>query len=517
MPLFYRNDTNNINDFERVKSIMKIMLNTCDIAEDDNISNLRKLTIFSSSSQISFLFLRHSLDDAMFKIIPTLLQGYNYGSRELYIFANNSCMSEKDTIEYAALSLKKQLKYYMANLDVNIHWIINYAQSCSYYDYYKFNGVKVYQSFNLGFIKDDLNMCPKLNETSSDQSSTVPYTNTVSIRDEENIIEESETTESVEDDAPQYWLWIILSSSFSIVFIRIIWYKGIKSLFDVLDDSNISVAIKVFHKDQVKNSWQEIHLIKSLQHHPFIVNMLGWTKLDIYGPCLILEFCANGNLLTFLQGLRPLIKNNVIPSAPYQNCLCIKDLIVRAWQISDAMIFLSRNNLVHRDLAARNILLTDKMVAKVADFGLCRKITDSPCAIASRFLPLKWLAIETLRTLEYSEKTDVWSFGILLYEMFSIGLQPYSTIELSKGHNFSQEELLDFLETGGRLERPALCPDNIYNLMLSCWESSTEQRPSFKEIKSTLSNVLEAPDAAYGYVQVIKDQKFSNQYCHIVK
>uniref|UniRef100_A0A914EST5 Protein kinase domain-containing protein n=1 Tax=Acrobeloides nanus TaxID=290746 RepID=A0A914EST5_9BILA len=260
---------------------------------------------------------------------------------------------------------------------------------------------------------------------------------------------------------------------------------------------DIDIAIKVFYKENssiqkfvTTDPWREIRIIKRIEHHRFIVNMYGWANMPFHGPCLILEYCSNGNLLKFLQRLRPLIKDYTFPTAPYENCLSLNDLIARAWQISDAM---------------------------VADFGLCRCTADTPYVMTGGILPLKWMPIEGLKMIEFSEKTDVWSFGVLLYEMFSIGLQPYHVIEASRGHQFTQEGLLEYLQEGGRLEQPQLCPKEVYTLMMSCWKENPQNRPSFQEIREELERMIEAPDKEYGYVKILEDSDFSVTYANIIK
>uniref|UniRef100_A0A914D8D4 Protein kinase domain-containing protein n=1 Tax=Acrobeloides nanus TaxID=290746 RepID=A0A914D8D4_9BILA len=311
--------------------------------------------------------------------------------------------------------------------------------------------------------------------------------------------------------------------AFSQVYKGRIAIKGLlKTIFkseEIEKNSHIEVAIKIFRKEVsrvqtiMSDPWCEIHLIKQIKYHPYIVNMIGWAMMPFDGPCLLLEYCSNGNLHKFLQRLRPLIREDELPTSPHENCLGLKDLIIRAWQISDAMVYLTENGFIHRDLAARNILLTDKMVAKVADFGLCRNTPEAPyVGKRSTVLPLRWLAIEALRSLQFTEKTDVWSFGVLLYEIFSIGLKPYEAIEISRGKTFDQKELLEYLQEGGRLERPRLCPEDIYILMLSCWEKSLKLRSNFKQIRDKLSSMLEVPEETYGYVEVLDDSSLKSEY-----
>uniref|UniRef100_A0AC35FEC9 Protein kinase domain-containing protein n=1 Tax=Panagrolaimus sp. PS1159 TaxID=55785 RepID=A0AC35FEC9_9BILA len=150
--------------------------------------------------------------------------------------------------------------------------------------------------------------------------------------------------------------------------------------------------------------------------------------------------------------------------------------------------------MVHRDVACRNILLTKSGAAKLADFGLCCHCDESFTYRASlqKRLPLKWLSIEALIDRIFSEKSDVWSFGVLCYETFSGGLIPYPAL--------SNVEMLEFLESGKRLEKPSKASNEIYDLMLKCWSEKPEERPSFKDLSKELKIILENETQNYGYL-----------------
>lgn len=142
--------------------------------------------------------------------------------------------------------------------------------------------------------------------------------------------------------------------------------------------------------------------------------------------------------------------------------------------------------MVHRDLAARNILLCDSNTAKIADFGLCCMCEEKFSYQASsktKRLPIKWLSLEALIDWKFSEKSDVWSFGVLMYETFSLGRVPYNTL--------NNDQITDFLESGQRLERPEFASEEMYRIMLSCWEKDMGIRPNFEILIEKLYEVLE--------------------------
>uniref|UniRef100_A0A914PHE7 Protein kinase domain-containing protein n=1 Tax=Panagrolaimus davidi TaxID=227884 RepID=A0A914PHE7_9BILA len=151
--------------------------------------------------------------------------------------------------------------------------------------------------------------------------------------------------------------------------------------------------------------------------------------------------------------------------------------------------------MVHRDVACRNILLYENdKIAKIADFGLCCNCNESETyyATSHKKLPLKWVSIEALCDRKFSEKSDVWAFGILCYEMFSLGAEPYPT--------FTHAEMFEFLQSGKRLAKPKDSTDEIYQLMLDCWKENPADRFCFAEIVEILRKMLESQTAEYGYV-----------------
>uniref|UniRef100_A0A1I8NXG9 receptor protein-tyrosine kinase n=1 Tax=Stomoxys calcitrans TaxID=35570 RepID=A0A1I8NXG9_STOCA len=160
------------------------------------------------------------------------------------------------------------------------------------------------------------------------------------------------------------------------------------------------------------------------------------------------------------------------------------DLLDIARQVAVGMDFLAKNKVVHRDLAARNVLVAPDRTVKIADFGLSRDIYQENIykKTGNGKLPIKWLALESLTHQVYTTQSDVWSYGILLYEIVTLGATPYPSIPTNR--------LLHLLKTGYRMEKPKNCGQEFYDLMNSCWYSAPSERPTFNEIIGKLNEML---------------------------
>ncbi|KAH7693370.1 Protein F09A5.2 [Aphelenchoides avenae] len=245
---------------------------------------------------------------------------------------------------------------------------------------------------------------------------------------------------------------------------------------------------------------QEINLMKEIGSHPHIVNFLGYVALEC--PLIVMEYCAEGDLLNYLRTHLQTHKesiahvNEYLQSARYSNSgISLKDLISLCWQVADGMVFLSSKGYIHRDIAARNVLLAEGLVAKISDFGLCRCPDDSVyLTTRGGKLPVRWRAPEALQSATYSAATDVWSFGVLLYEVFSAGELPYEDLR--------QEDILTFLLEGKRLEQPPLCPSDVYEFMTECWSLSPNERPLPTDVRAFFERRLEYLSQGYGYLEI---------------
>ena len=157
----------------------------------------------------------------------------------------------------------------------------------------------------------------------------------------------------------------------------------------------------------------------------------------------------------------------------------LTDFLYISIQIVSGMIYLAEKNFVHNDLSTKNILISEHMDIKISNIARYRPKYDSDYyKIANRSLPVRWMAVESLLSGIYAETSDVWSFGVLLWELFSYGLQPY--------HGRTNPEVIEMIRDRQLLTCPSNCPKRIYALMCACWEELAEQRPTFAELMGRL-------------------------------
>ncbi|NXP20142.1 FLT3 kinase, partial [Scytalopus superciliaris] len=164
------------------------------------------------------------------------------------------------------------------------------------------------------------------------------------------------------------------------------------------------------------------------------------------------------------------------------NVLTFEDLLCFSYQVAKGMEFLESKSCIHRDLAARNILVTHGKVVKICDFGLARDVMNDSNYIVrgNARLPVKWMAPESLFERTYTMKSDVWSYGILLWEIFSLGVNPYPGIQVDT--NFYK-----LIQNGFKMDQPYYATKDIYGMMQSCWALDSRKRPSFSCLVSSLA------------------------------
>ncbi|XP_021573681.1 fibroblast growth factor receptor 3 [Carlito syrichta] len=250
----------------------------------------------------------------------------------------------------------------------------------------------------------------------------------------------------------------------------------------------VTVAVKMLKDDatdkDLSDLVSEMEMMKMIGRHKNIINLLGACTQG--GPLYVLvEYAAKGNLREYLRARRP-------PGMDYSFDTCklpeeqltFKDLVSCAYQVARGMEYLASQKCIHRDLAARNVLVTEDNVMKIADFGLARDVhnLDYYKKTTNGRLPVKWMAPEALFDRVYTHQSDVWSFGVLLWEIFTLGGSPYPGIPV--------EELFKLLKEGHRMDKPANCTHDLYMVMRECWHAAPSQRPTFKQLVEDLDRVL---------------------------
>uniref|UniRef100_UPI0035901350 leukocyte tyrosine kinase receptor n=1 Tax=Myxine glutinosa TaxID=7769 RepID=UPI0035901350 len=225
----------------------------------------------------------------------------------------------------------------------------------------------------------------------------------------------------------------------------------------------------------------EALIISKFNHHN-IVRCVG-VSLKTLPRFILLELMAGGDMKSFLREARPRIGHT--------SSLTMLDLLTMAKDITQGCRYLEENHFIHRDIAARNCLLTSKgtgRVAKIGDFGMARDIyrTSYYRKGGRAMLPVKWMPPEAFMEGVFTSKTDTWSFGVLLWEIFSLGYMPYPSR--------SNQDVMEFVMSGGRMEPPRNCPLPVYRIMTQCWQHRPEDRPNFSTILEHVSYCTQDPD-----------------------
>ncbi|KAI9560161.1 hypothetical protein GHT06_014172 [Daphnia sinensis] len=237
---------------------------------------------------------------------------------------------------------------------------------------------------------------------------------------------------------------------------------------------------------------REMRIMQQVGPHPNVVALLGCcTEQEPF--LLIMEYVMYGRLLTFLRDHRS--HQTYYNYSTDSEALTSRDLTTFAYCVAKGMEYIYSKGVVHRDLAARNVLVDHNKLCKVADFGLSRSVRDTAGEMYEQrvkgALPIRWMAPESLIQSVFTQKSDVWSFGILVWEIVTLGSTPYPGMEA--------REVMRRVKDGHRLERPSHCRPEFYRLMSRCWHSDPQRRPDFGELKSELGQLLDDSD---GYIDL---------------
>ncbi|XP_072001700.1 macrophage colony-stimulating factor 1 receptor [Engystomops pustulosus] len=323
------------------------------------------------------------------------------------------------------------------------------------------------------------------------------------------------------------------------------------------DDSALRVAVKMLkpsaHTDEKEALMSELKILSHLGHHDNIVNLLGACTSG--GPILVItEYCQHGDLLNFLRRKAEIMNNNFTAAlanstSDYKNMavegkylgsnsglgndssyidmkpvtsnrastlenplveeedmddhlpLDLHDLLNFSLQVAQGMSFLATKNCIHRDVAARNVLVTHGRMAKICDFGLARDIeNDSNYVVKGNArLPVKWMAPESIFDCIYTVQSDVWSYGILLWEIFSLGRSPYPGVVVNR-------KFYKMIKDGCKMDCPDYAPLDIYRIMKACWDLEPTRRPTFNQLTDFISRQMSII-TGQEYANIIQDQQ----------
>uniref|UniRef100_A0AAY4BAJ3 receptor protein-tyrosine kinase n=1 Tax=Denticeps clupeoides TaxID=299321 RepID=A0AAY4BAJ3_9TELE len=331
------------------------------------------------------------------------------------------------------------------------------------------------------------------------------------------------------------------------------------------DEIITRVAVKMLkpsaHSEEREALMSELKILSHLGPHDNIVNLLGACTQG--GPMLMItEYCSHGDLLNFLRSRgemfiisiisehgssedsclykniskqevrirsdsgiscsasdyqdmtlgmksRPLSEGKHYGSETEMNSLGLEDLIRFSYEVAQGMDFLASRNCIHRDVAARNVLLTECCVAKICDFGLARDImNDSNYVVKGNArLPVKWMSPESIFDCVYTVQSDVWSYGIMLWEIFSLGKSPYPEIMVDP-------RFYKMIKDGYHMSSPDFAPPEIYNIMEMCWNLEPTLRPTFSKVGQLIEKLLPGSSfQRYTNMQPSQDDQEASKLC----
>uniref|UniRef100_A0A8D8RFP1 non-specific protein-tyrosine kinase n=1 Tax=Cacopsylla melanoneura TaxID=428564 RepID=A0A8D8RFP1_9HEMI len=243
-----------------------------------------------------------------------------------------------------------------------------------------------------------------------------------------------------------------------------------RGVFRRPDKTVISVAVKTCKGDTdlstAEKFLEEAYIMQQFEH-PHIIKLIGvCSESPIW---IVMELAKFGELRSYLQ--------------TNKHHLDLATLLKYSYQLSTALSYLESKKFVHRDIAARNVLVSSHTCVKLADFGLSRWVQDQSYYKASKGkLPIKWMSPESINFRRFTTASDVWMFGVCMWEILMLGVKPFQGVKNS--------EVTAKLDNGERLALPANCPPRLYSLMSQCWSYEPSKRPSFKQIKQVLNEIL---------------------------
>ena len=257
-------------------------------------------------------------------------------------------------------------------------------------------------------------------------------------------------------------------------------YKG--EMIGYHDNSITKVAIKTLKESaspKIQNDFRrEVDLMTDLKH-PNIVCLLGVCMKE-EPMCMLFEYMSHGDLHEYLIMRSPHSDVSVSDDEGASSILEHSEMLHIAVSIAAGMEYLASHHFVHRDLAARNILVGDNLVVKISDFGLSRDVYSSDYyrVQSKSLLPVRWMPPESILYGKFTVESDIWSYGVVLWEIYSFGLQPY--------YGYSNQEVIEMIRARQILPCPEDCPSRVYALMVECWHEIPNRRPAFKDIHTRL-------------------------------
>ncbi|OXA57733.1 mast/stem cell growth factor receptor Kit isoform X2 [Folsomia candida] len=264
-----------------------------------------------------------------------------------------------------------------------------------------------------------------------------------------------------------------------------------------------TVAVKTLSKDANVCYFRALLLeLKTLSYvgpHENVVNLVGacTSMLKERKIYIVVEFCKLGCITNYLRANRgtfvpcldvQLASVGIASDTSYAPP-CLSDLIKWSWQTASGMEYISSKKIIHGDLAGRNVLLTEDKTAKICDFGLSRQLYHYSAYIKQNDSPMpwRWMSPESLCDLKFSTASDVWSFGITMWEFFTLGETPYA------GYGYTTEFGEQLKGNDIRLCKPPYASDELFSVMQSYWNSDPEKRPSFTDVRTQLEHILQRP------------------------